>query len=63
MWTRSFNDIPQTSCFFLCKIVSGFKKTEPILRSRGLEDHIEGSDHDADTIEEREPSNVDHIKA
>ena len=40
-WTRSYDDILQMSWPFLNKIVSGLKKTEPILRCRE-EDPIEG---------------------
>ena len=45
-----------------CKIVSGLKKPEPILRSR-KQDPIGGSDYDTGNIDECEPSNVDDIKA
>ena len=38
------------------------EKPEPILTSRE-EDPIEGSDNDTGNINEREPSNVDDIKA
>ena len=41
-WSRSFNDILQISWPFLRKIVSGLKKSEPVLRSRE-EDPIEGN--------------------
>ena len=47
---------------FLSKIVSGLKKIEPITRSRE-ENPNEGSDDDTGCIVEREPSNVDDIKA
>ena len=62
--TRSSNDILQISWLCLSKIVSGLKKTEPILRSRE-EDLIGGSRDNDDTgnIGECEPSNVDDIKA
>ena len=60
-WSRSFNDILQIYWPFLSKIVSGLEKLEPILRRRE-EDLIEGSDDDTGYIE-REPSNVDDIKA
>ena len=43
-------------------MVSALKKTEPILRSRE-EGPNDGSDDDTDNIDEREPSNVDDIKA
>ena len=33
-WSRSFNDILQTSWSFLSKIVSGLEKPNPIPRSR-----------------------------
>ena len=46
-WSRSSNDILQIYWPFLSKIVSGLDKPEPIPRCR----------------EEREPSNVDDIKA
>ena len=62
-WSRSFNDILQISCHFLSKIVSGLKKIEPILRRSREEDPIEGSDNDTGNINEREPSNIDDIKA
>ena len=61
-WSRSFNDILQISWPFLRKIVSGLEKPEPILRSRE-ENLIEGSHYDTGNIDEREPSNVDDIKA
>ena len=61
-WSRSFNDILQISWLFLSKIVSGLEKPKPIPRS-GEEDTIEGSDDETGYIDEREPSNVDHIKA
>ena len=59
---RSFNDILPIFWLLLSKTVSGLKKTKPILRSRE-EDPIEGSDDDTGYIDEREPSNVDDIKA
>ncbi|CAM9581319.1 unnamed protein product, partial [Ascophyllum nodosum] len=63
-WSRSFNDILQISWPFLSKIVSGLKKTEPILRRSRDEDPIEGSDDETGHIdEEREPSNIDDINA
>ena len=43
-------------------MVFGVEKSEPITRSRE-EDPIEGSDYDTGNIDEREPSNVDDIKA
>ena len=61
-WTRSFDNILQTSCLFLSKLASGLEKPEPILRSRESEDPIEGSENDMGSVDEREPSNVD-IKA
>ena len=60
---RSFNDILQISWPFLGKIVSGLKKTEPILRRSREEDPIEVSDYETGYIDEREPSNVDDINA
>ena len=60
-WSRSFYDILQIPWIFLSKIVSGLEKPEPILRSRG-NILFEGSDNDTNTIDEREPSNVDDIK-
>ena len=57
--TRSFNDILKKSSTFL---VCGLKKPEPILRNRE-EDPIEGRDNYKGHIDEREPSNVDDIKA
>ena len=60
---RSFNDILQISWPFLSKIVYGLEKPEPIPRNRE-EDTIEGSDVDTGySFDEREPSNVDDIKA
>ena len=61
-WSRSFNDTLQTSWSFLSKIVSGLEEPESILRSRE-ENTIEGNDDDSGNINEREPSNVDDIKA
>ena len=61
-WSRSFNGILQISWHFLSKTVYGLKKTKPIPRSRE-EDTIEGSDDETGYIDEREPSNVDDIKA
>ena len=61
-WSRSFNDILQISWPFRSKIVSGQEKPEPILRRRE-EDHIEGCDDDTSNVDEREPSNVDDVKA
>ena len=60
--SRSSNDILKISWLFLRKIVSGLKEPEPILRSRE-EDPNEGSGDDTGYIDEREPSNVDDIKA
>ena len=62
-WSRSFNDILQISWPFLSKIVSGFKKPEPILRRSREEDPIEGSDEETGHIDEREPSNIDDMNA
>ena len=62
-WSRSFNDILQISCSFLSKIVSGLKKTEPILRRSREKDPVEGGDYETGYIDEREPSNVDDIDA
>ena len=39
-WARSFNDILHIYWPFLSKTVSGLKKTEPMLRSRELEDTL-----------------------
>ena len=61
-WSSSFNSNLQISWPFLSKIVCGLEKTKPVLRSRE-EDPIEGSDYDTGNIDEREPSNVDDIKA
>ena len=61
--SRSFNDILQISWPFLSKIVSGLKKTEPILRRSREEDPIEGSDEETGHIDEREPSNIDDMNA
>ena len=61
-WSRSFNDILQISWPFLSKIVSGLEKPKPIPKSRE-EDTIEGSDDGTGYIGEREPSNVEYIKA
>ena len=59
--SRSFNHILQISWpFLLSKIVSWLEKPEPILRSKE-EDSNEGSHNE--TVAEREPSNVDDIKA
>ena len=60
-WSRSFNDILQISWRFLSQMVSGLGKPGP-LRSRE-EDTIEDRDYDTGNINEREPSNVDGIKA
>ena len=60
--SRYFNDILQISWPFLSKIVSGLEKTKPISKSRE-EDIIKGSDDETGYIDEREPSNVDDIKA
>ena len=62
-WSRSFNDILQISWPFLSKIVSGLKKTEPILRRSREEDPMEGSDDETGHIDEREPSNIDDMNA
>ena len=62
-WSRSFNDILQTSWPVLGKIVSGLKKNEPILRRSREEDPIKGSDDEMGYIDEREPSNSDDINA
>ena len=61
-WSRSFNDILQISWPFLSKMVSRLEKPKPIPRSRE-EDTIEGSNDETGYIDEREPSNVDDIKA
>ena len=61
-WSRSFEHILQISWPFLRKIVSELEKPEPILRSR-VEDPNEDSDDDTGYIDEREPSDVDDIKA
>ena len=61
-WSRSFNDILQTSWPFLSKILSGLEKPEPILKSRE-EDPNGDSDDDTGYIDEREPSNVGDKKA
>ena len=61
-WSRSFNDTLQISSPFLSETVSGLEKTERILRSRE-EDPIERSDGGTSNIDEREPFNVDDIKA
>ena len=61
-WSRSFNDILQISWPFLSKLVSGLEKFKPMPRSR-KEDTIEGSDDETGYVDEREPSNVDDLKA
>ena len=48
-WSRSFDDIMQISWPFLCKIVSGLEKPEPILRSTA-EDPTGGRDNDDTAI-------------
>ena len=60
--SRPSNGILQISWPFLCNIVSGLEKPEPILRSKE-EYPIEGSGYDTGYIDDREPSKVDDIKA
>ena len=57
-WTRSLDDVLQISCIFLSKIVSGLKRTEPILRRKKLEEPIESNDNDTDNVDERKPFNA-----
>ena len=59
-WSRAFNDILQISWPFLSKIISELEKRERTLRSIE-EDPYERNYNE--TIDERERSNVDDIKA
>ena len=74
-WTRSFNDILQTTSPFLSKIVSGLKRPEPISRENigGEETASDINDNDYSNLSEvsavgspnsnEQPSNSDNIEA
>ena len=72
-WTRSFNEILQTTWPFLGKIVSGLERPEPIPKeSRGEENASDIDDNDSNRSEvsavgsrnsDEDPSNSDGIEA
>ena len=74
-WTRSFNDILQTTWPFLSKIVSGLKRPEPISReniggeetARDIDDNDYSNPSEVSAVgspnSDEQPSNSDNIEA